>query len=79
MFYEKIVLWGLGSTGAPAALVTNSAFDCYFKTILKNGSDLIGDISKTKKELWILYVLIKPMIEMLFPALRLFVSLAQKQ
>lgn len=46
---------------------------------LKNVSDLIPEISNARKEVWRLDVSMKPMIEPLFPALHLFISVAQKQ
>ena len=45
----------------------------------KNVSDLIPEISNARKEVWRLDVSMKPMIELLFPALHLFISVAQKQ
>ena len=46
---------------------------------LKNVSDLVPEISNARKEMWRLDVSVKSMIELLFPALHLFVSVAQKQ
>ena len=46
---------------------------------LKNVSDLIPEISNARKEVWRLDVSMKPMIELLFLALHLFISVAQKQ